>query len=120
MKIVVIITAMLVLFGCASNPRIEDLSSEQRAQLSKVEIFEGSIERPYKVIGTISGLSCHRNKYQRQDISDEEALEGVRIKAVQLNADAVINTFCQTNSDTDWRNNCWASIKCIGDAVIYK
>ena len=61
-----------------------------------------------------------RLPYQRQDISDEEALEGVRIKAVQLNADAVINTFCQTNSDTDWKNNCWASIKCIGDAVIYK
>jgi uncharacterized protein YbjQ (UPF0145 family) len=119
MKTVVIITATLFIFGCASNPRIEDMSSEQRSRLSKMEIFEGTIERPHKVIGTVTGLSCNRNKYQKQDISDEEALEGIRLKAAQLNADAVINTFCQTNSDTDWRNNCWASVKCIGDAVIY-
>jgi len=120
MEKVVVTIAALLLIGCASNPRIEDMSSEQRSKLSQLEIFKGSIERPYKVIGTVSGLSCNRNKYQKQDISDEEALGGIRIRAVQLGADAVINTYCQTNSDTDWRNNCWASIKCIGDAVIYK
>ena len=120
MKIVVIITVTLVLFGCASNPRIEDMSPEQRSKLSKIELFKGSIDRPFKVIGTVSGLSCNRNKYQKQDISDDEALQGIRIKAVQLNADAVINIFCQKNSDTDWRNNCWASIKCVGDAIFYQ
>lgn len=120
MNKIVIIAATLILFGCASNPRIEDLSPEQRSKLAKIEIFRGDIERPYIIIGTVSGLSCNRNKYQEQDISDEEALEGIRIKAAQMNADAVINIFCQTNSDTDWRNNCWASIKCIGDAVVYK
>ncbi|MCU7861337.1 MAG: hypothetical protein KZQ86_16250 [Candidatus Thiodiazotropha sp. (ex Lucinoma kastoroae)] len=120
MKIIAIIMLALVLYGCASNPRIEDMSSEQRANLSKIEIFKGSIERPNNVIGSVTGLSCNRNKYQKQDISEEEALEGIRIKAALLNADAVINTFCQKNSDTDWRNNCWASIKCIGDAVVYE
>ena len=120
MKIVVILTTTIILFGCMSNPRIEDMSSEQRSRLSKIKIYKGSTDRPYKILGTVSGLSCNRNKYQQQDISDEEALEGIRIKAVQLNADAVINTFCQTNSDTDWRNNCWASVKCVGDAVTYE
>lgn len=88
MKVAAIIIATLVLFGCASNPRIEDMSSEQRSKLAKMEILKGGIDRPYKVIGTVSGLSCNRNKYQRQDVSDEEALEGIRIRAVQLNADA--------------------------------
>ena len=119
-KIAIISTVVMALYGCATNPRIEDMSSEQRAQLSKIEIYKGSIERPYEVISSVSGLSCNRNKYQKQAISDEEALQGIRIKAAKLNADAVINTFCQTNSDTDWRNNCWASIKCVGDAVVYK
>jgi uncharacterized protein YbjQ (UPF0145 family) len=55
-----------------------------------------------------------------QNVSDAEALEGVKIKAVKRGADAVINLVCQKNSDTDWRNNCWASVKCIGDAVRFK
>ncbi|RLM26491.1 hypothetical protein BIY29_05375 [Brenneria alni] len=69
------------------------------------------------IIKTVDGLSCNRNKYQAQDISESEAMDGVKIKAAMLNADAVVNTICQKNSDTDWINNCWASVKCIGDAV---
>jgi hypothetical protein len=106
--------------GCASNPRIEDMSSSDRAQAASIQIFQGAPDRPYAVIGEVSGLSCNRNKYQAQDISNDEALQGVKINAIKLGADAVINTFCQTNSDTDWRNNCWASVKCVGDAVRYK
>lgn len=123
MKVVKRITpfvASVFLIGCMSNPRIENLSSADRARMASIQIFKGEPERDYQIIRPVSGLSCNRNKYQAQDISDAEALQGVKINAVRLRADAVINTFCQTNSDTDWRNNCWASVKCIGDAVRYK
>lgn len=119
MKRLILIGAGILLAGCMSNPRIEDMSSAQRARAAAVQIFPGEPGRSYEVIGPVSGLSCNRNKYQAQDISDAEALQGVKLNAVRLGADAVINTFCQTNSDTDWRNNCWASVKCIGDAVRY-
>lgn len=109
-----------VLVSCASNPRIEDLSVLQRSKLGAIEIFKGDVHREYTILGPVSGLSCHRNKYQAQNITDDEALQGVKVNAVLLNADAVINTFCQKNSDTDWVNNCWASIKCIGDAIKYR
>jgi uncharacterized protein YbjQ (UPF0145 family) len=112
---------ILLVTGCAHNFRIEDLSSAQRAKLNEIEVSRGTFKnRPYNVVSTISGLSCNRNKYQAQDVTNEEALQGLRIEAVRIGADAVINTFCQKNSDTDWRNNCFASIKCIGDAVIFK
>ena len=120
MKRAILFVLVVFLSGCMSNPRIEDLSSADRARVTSIQIFQGAPERNYKVIGPVSGLSCNRNKYQVQNISDAEALQGVKINAVRLGADAVINTFCQTNSDADWRNNCWASIKCIGDAVSYK
>jgi hypothetical protein len=105
-----------------ANPRIEDLSSADRAKAASIQVFQGAPtpNRNYEIIGPVNGLSCNRNKYQAQDISDGEALQGVKLNAVRLGADAVINTFCQTNSDTDWGNNCWASVKCIGDAVHYK
>jgi uncharacterized protein YbjQ (UPF0145 family) len=95
------------------------MSSTLRAKAANMPILQSAPEKPHRVIGTVSGLSCNRNKYQAQDISNEEALQGVRIEAAQLGADAVINTFCQKNSDTDWRNNCWASVKCIGDALVF-
>lgn len=110
MKHIIIIVAISLISGCASNPRVELLTSEQRAKLASMVVLQGSPTRDYQILSTVSGLSCNRNKYQAQAISNEEALEGVKINAAKLGADAVINTFCQTNSDTDWRNNCWASV----------
>jgi uncharacterized protein YbjQ (UPF0145 family) len=103
-----------------SNPPIDDLSPQQRAQLSSIVVFNDTPERGFDVLGTVTGLSCNRNAHQAQDVSDREALEGIKVKAAKMGADGIINTFCQKNSDTDWRNNCWASVKCIGDAVRFK
>lgn len=106
-----------LLVACASNPRVEDLTPQQRAKISSIQIFQAAPNKEYLVLGTVTGLSCNRNKFQAQDVSDAEALQGVKINAVLLGADAVINTYCQKNSDIDWGNNCWASVKCIGEAV---
>jgi len=108
---------LLLLAGCMSNPRIETISSAQRAAVNQVRILDATPAGNYESLGTVSGLSCNRNKFQAPNISHDEALEGVRIQAAQRGANAVMNLVCQTNSDTDWRNNCWASVKCIGDAV---
>ena len=110
----------LMMAGCMGNPRIEDFTPQQRAKLSSIVILQDAPDRPYEVLGTVNGLSCNRNKYQAPDISDRDAMEGLKLRAAKLGADAVINTFCQKNSDTDWRNNCWSSVKCIGDAVRFK
>lgn len=110
----------LLFSACMGNPRIENMNSAQRARLSHIEIYKTDIDKPYVILGEVDGLSCNRNKYQAQDVSYDEALQGVKLKAVMLGADAVVNTFCQKNSDTDWINNCWASVKCIGDAIQYK
>jgi uncharacterized protein YbjQ (UPF0145 family) len=117
MKTITMICAVAVLASCASNPRVEDLSSEQRAKAAKIRNLLRQPARSFQIIGTVSGLFCNRNKYQQQDMSNAEALQGLRINAALMKADAVINTFCQTNSDIDWVNNCWASVKCIGNAV---
>ncbi len=103
-----------------SDPRIENLSSADRAMVSKVQIFKGEPSQQFEILGQVDGLSCNRNKYEAQDVSESEAIEGVKIKTVLLGGDAAINTLCQKNSDTDWINNCWASVKCIGDAVKLK
>ena len=120
MKLFLAVGAIALLAGCMSNPRVEDMSSAQRAKLASIQIFQADANRPYQKLGPVSGLSCNRNSRQIQDVSDAEALQGIKLNAVKMGADGVINTFCQKTSDTDWGNNCWASVKCIGDAVRFK
>lgn len=116
-KISLLVLLCISISGCMSNPRIDDLSGAERAKAANMSVYNDNPYPTAKVIKTVSGLSCNRNKYQEQDVSQSEALEGVKIQAAMVDADAVVNNICQKNSDTDWTNNCWASVKCIGDAV---
>jgi hypothetical protein len=115
-----IVFGALVLFGCATNPDVGSLSSGQRARVASMEVFRGPADRPHTVLGSVKGLSCQRNAYKQQLLTESEALEGVKIRAALLDADAVANTVCQVNSGTDLVNNCWASIVCVGDAIRFR
>ncbi|HNW00594.1 MAG TPA: hypothetical protein PKH04_00865 [Burkholderiaceae bacterium] len=111
--------ASAFLVACASNPDVGSLSSSQRAKLASMEIIRGPVSQPHTIIGSVKGLSCHRNAYQQQLLTEDEAIEGVKLKAALLDVHAVANVACQRNSGTDWTNNCWASIVCVGDAIRY-
>ena len=80
-KQVIVIAITTSLIGCASNPRIEDLSREQRVKVTSMKIYEGEPKQEYQLLGTVSGISCNRNKYQAQDISEKEGIEGLKIQA---------------------------------------
>jgi uncharacterized protein YbjQ (UPF0145 family) len=119
-RIIGTLLVTLLLMGCASNPSIDSLSSEQRAKYGQIEVVSSSTSRPHTVLGAVKGISCHRNAYQSRLLTSDEAMEGVKLQAAQLQADAVINVACQKKSEVDWGNNCWASIVCVGDAVKFK
>ena len=108
-----------VVAGCAANPSIDSLTGEQRARLNSIQLEMGSIDAPHIVIGKAEGLSCHKNDYAPNLNSATEAMQGIRIKAVLMNADAVINVTCQNNY-VKWITDCFSSIVCIGDAITYK
>lgn len=115
-----VLLVTLAVAGCASNPSIDSLSSVQRTRYSQMEVINGTTSRPYGVVGSVKGISCHRNAYQSRILTSDEAMEGVKLQAAQLEADAVLNVACQKKSEVDWGNNCWASIVCVGDAVKFK
>jgi hypothetical protein len=112
----VFIAIGLSLTGCAANPSIYSLSSDQRARLHTIQVTIGGIDKPYETIGKAEGLSCLRNLDPPNLPTKAEAMTGVKINAALMDADAVINVVCQ-NSGVDWVNNCWRSIGCIGDAI---
>jgi hypothetical protein len=84
MKYVLSVLGAIALTGCMSNPPIDDLSPQQRAQLSSIVVFNDTPERGFDVLGTVTGLSCNRNAHQAQDVSDREALEGIKVKAAKM------------------------------------
>jgi uncharacterized protein YbjQ (UPF0145 family) len=106
--------------GCASNPIKTSLSPKQRARLNTIQVYKAGVNRPYKILGTVKGISCHRNGHQQQLLSEDEPTEGVRMKAAILDADAVINVACQVKYGTNLMNNGWSSIVCVGDAIKYE
>lgn len=117
-RLALLFTAALMIGGCASNPSVSSLSPEGRAKLQSLQVLQGAPEREYSVLGSVEGLSCHRNAYSQNLISEEEAMHGVLVSAAALGADAVINNYCQS-SGADWANNCHASIQCYGEAVAF-
>lgn len=114
------LTILIVLAGCASNPPISSLTSQERERVSNI-VFIESGEIPsdsYKVLGSVRGLACKRNLYASGSPSVEEARQGVKIRAAQLGANAVLNVLCEENQKVDWVRNCWQSIVCVGDAIM--
>lgn len=83
-------------------------------------IFEaGSITRDsYRILGTVEGIACKRNLYASGSPSLDEAKQGVRIRAAQLGADAVINMICEDKREVDWGRNFWQTVVCVGDAIV--
>jgi hypothetical protein len=116
---ILITVGATLLAGCASNPPITSLSSEQRQRVAEMVILpSGSIPSDaYRLLGTVQGLACKRNLYASGKPSLEEARQGVRIRAALLGADAVTNMVCEDKQEVDWGHNCWQAIVWVGDAI---
>ena len=119
--------AAACLYGCGTTPvpyfsskEMESLTTAQRVRLSAMKVYmsyEEPPDRPYKVIARVRGISCVLNRKAYQQATDEEATHVLKVRAALLNADAVINADCNASSGTDWVNNCWSSVVCVGDAI---
>lgn len=118
-KIAVAVSAAAILGGCASNPSVSSLSSEQRQKVAEMVVIPaGAIPRDsYRVLGNVKGLACKRNLYASGKPSLDEAQQGVRIRAALLGADAVTNVVCEDKQEVDWGSNCWQTVVCVGDAI---
>jgi uncharacterized protein YbjQ (UPF0145 family) len=120
LRISFVLVITIILSSCMANQKIVNLNDLERRRISKVKLYKESNSLPesnYRVIKQIKGLSCWRNTLNPKIVTEGEALDGLRIRAAQLDADAVVNIYCEHRTETDWKNNCWESFSCYGDAV---
>jgi len=120
MRMLIIGALSLFITACISNPSIESLNPSELEALDRMQILEGEISNPYDIISEVKGISCHTTIEQSSALSTEDAIEGVKMKAAQLHADAVINIVCKRDRTRDWTNECWSSMVCAGTAIKFK
>ncbi len=114
------IILVMGLTGCGSDSDVESLSPTELQTLGKIDVYKGDSPRPYTIIDTVSGRSCHASISYGITMDDAVAIQAMKMIAAQAGADAVINSVCQARPDTGWFDNCWDSVVCAGTAIHYK
>lgn len=116
----------VILFLSACGPRVERVrmanvsSAEQQAAL-QVRVFPVGSAYPEVVrhIGPVSAFSC-KNKVWEKPASTGDAITQLRLKALRMGANAVIDMTSDTRGTDTWGTNCWESVQAEGTAVILK
>jgi hypothetical protein len=109
----------LLLSGCAGLGQVErvsDLSMEQLRQVHNIRLYDNDKGLNYKSLGQIKGISRKGSAYSG-DAKEEAAMMQIKIKAVKINANAILYLTCSHDASVDWSNNCWASWVCVGEAA---
>lgn len=101
---------VLVLPSCSSKTSDPELRRKAAAMpvLEQDEIGG----RAYDIIEEVMGRSCSNT--MGSNPQQESAESDMRIKAAELGADAVINSFCETKG---MNMSCRSRIECRGDAI---
>lgn len=70
-----------------------------------------------QTMGAITAYSC-KNKMWDKPASTGDALAQLRLKALRLGANAVIDVTTDTRGTDTWGTNCWETVQASGTAVV--
>ena len=120
MRIITLCALGIILAGCVSNPGVDSLSPSELETYNRIQIIEGEVSAPHKVLATVKGKECHTTVDQSRAQTTVDALTVLKVKGAQRGADAIINIKCERDMTTDWRNDCWSSMLCVGTAIKFE
>ena len=116
----------LLLSSCGPRVKVtklSDISPDILTKATKVQIFRLDNAQPKpeieKHLGEITAYSCKHLVWD-PPASKGNALTQLKVRAVELGANGVIDiTFDYSGTDA-WGTNCWESIQASGTAVTLK
>ena len=120
MRMFIFCLLIFTLAGCVRNPGVDSLNPTELETFKRLQIVEGDIKRPHKVVATVKGKECHTDIDQSKALSTNDAIRVLKVKAARKNADAIKNIKCERDRTTDWRNDCWSSVLCVGTAIRFE
>jgi uncharacterized protein YbjQ (UPF0145 family) len=120
MRLIILGVVYFLLAGCVSNPGVDTLNPAELETFNRIQILEGEVTQPYTVVDKVKGKECHTDIDQSKERSTGDAITVLKVKAAKRNADAIINVKCERDMTTDWRNDCWSSMLCVGTAIKFE
>jgi uncharacterized protein YbjQ (UPF0145 family) len=123
MKIKSAMVVVCVIFsavGCTPFVDVLDVKSvpaPERAAASSLQIMGvGTHPNNAQYIGPVEGTSC-KHWLTDPPSSMANATEQLKIKALRMGANAVMDYSCTSSGTDTYGTNCWSSISCAGTAV---
>ncbi len=120
MRTLILGLIVLSLTACVSNPGVDSLSPAELETYRRIQILEGDVPESYTVVAEVKGKECHTTVEQSRGQTTADAITVLKVKAAKQGADAVVNIKCAPDRTTDWRNDCWSSMLCVGTAVRFQ
>ena len=120
MRLFILGALSFLIAGCVSNPGVDSLSPTELETFKRIQIIEGEINQPHTVVAKVKGKECHTDIDQSKARVTDGALTVLKVKAAKKNADAIMNVQCKRDRTTDWRNDCWSSMLCVGTAIKFE
>ena len=125
-KLLGIVVLGLLLSSCGPRVKVtklSDISPDILTKATKVQIFRLDNAQPKpeieKHLGEITAYSC-KHMIWDPPASKGNALTQLKVRAVELGANGVIDiTFDYSGTDA-WGTNCWESIQASGTAVMFE
>ena len=113
----------MILAGCGAFVPVQDVSkvdSETMQKAYKVKTFNANSNMSYPEVknyyGPIVAFSCKGMLYD-PPASKGDALIQLRLKAVELGANGIIDITFDTRGTDTWGTNCWETVQASGTAV---
>lgn len=115
-------TAAFLLMGCGAGQYADKINvsklppEEQRAALA-IKVYDQATGTPQysEIVEEVQAISC-QNKMWDPPATKADALRQLRVKALRLNATAIVGV-TYTTSSTSVKPNCWESVTVSGTAV---
>ena len=119
-----LVAAALHLVACASSVPVVDFydaSSETLQRYQRIDVLTTSTAlSAFEPLGDVEGIYCRKQTGQASLTGHGAtlyAIDQVRLKAAEENADAITEPACTINTDNDFSNNCYGSVICRATAL---
>lgn len=114
--ILITLCSVSLILSCAT---VETKDTDLRRASANIEILstEEVEDREYTIVDEVVGTSCAREAGTNPSL--DGAKQNMRIEAAKINADAVIDTFCEEGGLKLFRS-CSKTFECRGDAIQWK
>lgn len=126
MKKLIVALFLLTLSGCATFLPVTDVSKVPKEILQeayKIKTFTAGSDVNYpnikEYLGDITAYSC-KHFMTDPPASKGDALTQLRLKALELGANGIIDVTFDSRGTDVWGTNCWESVQASGVAVRFE